>query len=301
MTLPNFLIIGAGRTGTTSLYNYLKQHPQIYMSPVKEPRFFAYENEHPVFNGPVGGVTLKEYSTNLQAYESLFSDVAGETAIGEASVDYFYIPESAERIKRHIPDAKLILILRQPVERAYSQFWARVAIGIEPLTDFSEAMRAEEERIQNNWPPQYHYKSKSFYSSALKRFYQTFDRHQIRVYMHEEYNKNPLAVLQDIFEFLEVDNTFEPDLSRRYNLPRGIAKMGSFRTILKKSGFVKTAFKAFLPEKTQDYLRTTLAPKSFAPRPSLEPETRKEFTQGYVKDILELQDLLGKDLSTWLK
>ena len=97
MTLPNFLIIGAGRTGTTSLYSYLGQHPQVYTSPVKEPRFFAYEGRTSPLPGPWGELQLKGHSTDLEQYRALFSGVSTELAIGEASVDYIYLPARSRR------------------------------------------------------------------------------------------------------------------------------------------------------------------------------------------------------------
>ena len=122
MTMPNFLIIGAMRAGTTSLYHYLKQHPQVYMSPVKEPRFFALEGEKPDPGRPTDERLMNHSITDIEAYRALFQAVSKETAIGEASPLYLYSPKAPERIRHYIPDAKLIAVLRDPVERAYSHF-----------------------------------------------------------------------------------------------------------------------------------------------------------------------------------
>src|SRR5580765_3646808 len=121
MTLPNFLIIGAGKSGTTALYEYLKQHPQVYMSPVKEPRFFAFEGESVNFGGPWGERLNPEVMAfnSIASYSALFEDVEDETAIGEASPIYLWAAKAAARIHRRVPDARLIAILRDPVERAY--------------------------------------------------------------------------------------------------------------------------------------------------------------------------------------
>ena len=147
MRWPTFLIIGAGRSGTTSLYHYLGQHPDIFMSPVKEPGFFAYEDETRPLIGAYGEAELPGYSTRREDYEALFADVSVETAAGEASVDYLYLPRAARRIRRHVPQARLIAILRQPADRSHSQFWARVASGREPLTDFEEALPDNDQLI----------------------------------------------------------------------------------------------------------------------------------------------------------
>ncbi len=154
MTLPNFFIIGAAKSGTTSLYYYLKNHPQIYMSPVKEPEFFSFTGQK---------IDRKDMRlapgifaiTERNDYEALFKDVKDEVAIGEASPSYIYVPEVPARIKAMIPDPKFIAILRHPAERAFSHFNMRLnkssANAIEPITDFAEALRAEEGRIQNGW------------------------------------------------------------------------------------------------------------------------------------------------------
>ncbi len=154
MTLPNFLVIGATKSGTTSLYTYLKQHPEVYM-PMKEPNFFALEGrEPPFFRGPEG---WKEPSqkriTDLEGYRTLFAGASGEKAMGEVSPLYLYAPQAAYRIRRYVPEAKLVAILRNPVERAYSAYMHLVREDREPL-GFAEALKEEERRIQSNWGPE---------------------------------------------------------------------------------------------------------------------------------------------------
>ncbi|MDY7015905.1 MAG: sulfotransferase, partial [Cyanobacteriota bacterium] len=152
MVLPNFLIIGAAKGGTTSLYTWLAQHPQIYMTPVKEPNFFALQGEN--FNYPSGTVSqryLDECVTNFEAYLEQFKAVNCEIAIGEASPFYLYHPQAASRIQQTIPDVKLIAILRDPVERAYSNFLHHIREGFETVEDFSQALQAEESRMRDRW------------------------------------------------------------------------------------------------------------------------------------------------------
>src|SRR5580704_17949873 len=123
MTLPNFFIIGAARSGTTALYEYLRQHPQIYMSPIKEPNYFAFYGQGIHYRGPRDQELVRSsYVPSLKAYEAQFSGVAKEIAVGEASPWYLYLPEAPERIRRKVPDAKLAAILRNPVDRAFSAF-----------------------------------------------------------------------------------------------------------------------------------------------------------------------------------
>ena len=143
MTMPNFLIIGANKAGTTSIYSYLKQHPQIYMSPVKEPMFFTLEGKNIDRTEVSRQITLKTAVNDIEDYQALFQGVSNEKAIGEASTAYLHCPWCAERIKQYIPDVKLIAILRDPIERAYSNYLMYVRWGLETL-DFPEAVRQEE-------------------------------------------------------------------------------------------------------------------------------------------------------------
>ena len=133
MTMPNFLIIGAMKSGTTALYYYLEQHPEIYMSPVKEPNFFSSQERE----NAAGAVA------RIGNYRDLFRGVSGETAIGEASHSYLYEPGAAAEIRRYAPEAKLIAILRNPIDRAYSHFLHMVRSGTEPLDDFAQALQEE--------------------------------------------------------------------------------------------------------------------------------------------------------------
>ena len=182
--MPNFLIIGAAKSGTSAIYHYLKQHPQIYMSPIKEPYFFAFEGEKLNFQGP--GLTINESSIKeIESYRNLFQGVSDEVAIGEASTLYLYIPKAPTLIKQYVPNIKLIAILRNPVDRAYSSFMHLIRDQQEPITDFAQALKAEESRIQNNWGFLWRYQDIGFYSVQLKRYFEKFDRSQIKVYLYD--------------------------------------------------------------------------------------------------------------------
>src|SRR5215210_1250841 len=168
MTMPNFLIIGAEKSGTTALYHYLKQHPQVYMSPVKEPGFFSYEEgQKPISAGPARFTS--ERITDIEAYQRLFRGISDEKAVGEETPAYIANPEAPARIRRYIPDAKLIAILRDPTERAYSNYLHARWLGFEPIPDFARALQEEETRMQNGWGGLWRYKRKGFYFRQLKR------------------------------------------------------------------------------------------------------------------------------------
>ena len=149
MTLPNFLVIGAAKSGTSSLYMYLKQHPEIYMSPIKEPHFFSFDDESKMTKGP--GDPIHKAITNFDDYQAQFDGVTDEKAIGEASTSYLYRPEAPGRIHAMLPDAKLIVILRNPVDRAFSAYMHVVRDKRETSKDFAEALSKEESRKAAGW------------------------------------------------------------------------------------------------------------------------------------------------------
>jgi hypothetical protein len=309
MTLPNFLIIGAQKSGTTSIYEYLKEHPQIHMSPMKEPRFFAFEGEKPNFRGPGDQELYKDIVSDLESYRALFQGASKDMAIGEASVVYLYFPRTPERIRHHIPDVKLIAVLRNPIERAYSAYLHLTRDRKEPLRDFGRALQAEDLRIHNNWGPIWHYKQIGFYYSQLKRYYDTFEREQLRVYLYEDLSKHPKEMLQDIYGFLGVDDTFVPDVRRRHNVSAVPAHNGWYAmyAFLQSQSPIKSLVKPLLPEAlrrrlfTQVYGRVSTSPQDqVLAKPPLPLEVQQQLTDIYRNDILRLQELIRRDLSNWL-
>lgn len=294
MTLPNFLVIGAQKSGTTALYNYLRQHPQVYMSPEKEPHFFTYEGGTPVFTGLGRGWVNP--ITNIEEYKKLFQGVSQETAIGEVSPSYLYFEKARERIKYHIPGAKIIAVLRDPADRAYSNFLHSVRTGREPLEDFDRALDEEEARICDNWGPLWHYRRKGFYYEQLKGYYEAFGRDRIKVYLYEDLSADPVAVSQDIFRFLGVDDAFVPDTSGRYNVS-GVPRNEALNVAFKKLNRITPVVRRYIPSKLGRYIKS----KVLVRPPQLPSESRRRLVADYREDILELQDLIGRDLSEWLE
>ncbi len=285
--MPNFFVIGAAKCGTTALYHYLKQHPAIYMSPNKEPRFFAMaEGDEDFASREPGAVT------NLEDYERLFDGVTSETAVGEASALYLYRPLVIERVRHFVPDARLIALLRNPVERAFSAFVHATAIGWESHRDFEHALQREQQRIPDACAL-FHYKSMGFYYEQLKQYLDAFGESQIRIYLYEDFRENPLLVCQDIFRFLDVDDTFAPDVSTRHNVYR-VPKTGMLRLLLSQRR--RSALKRFLPRS----LRAPLAGALLA-RPQFPAHVREQLVEEYRDDVLRLQRLIGRDLSSWLQ
>ncbi|MGV2829973.1 sulfotransferase [Myxosarcina sp. GI1(2024)] len=299
MTMPNFLIIGAAKAGTTAAYRYLKQHPQIYMSPHKEPRFFALEGKEIDFRGP-GDISRFRFVTDIESYRALFDGVTDEIAIGEASPWYLYVPQAPVRIAHHIPHVKLIAILRDPVERAFSNFLHAMREGLEPLSDFTEAMEAESERIARNWSYRWHYKQKGFYYVQLQRYFNLFSPEQIAVYRYEDFTNNTLGVIQDMFGFLEVDPSFVPDVTQKHNVS-AMPRSKNLEEFLVCSNPLKKIISPLLPStKLRRQLKKHLLRLNLQPRPTLSSEVRQKYIAEYYQDILQLQDLIQQDLSKWL-
>lgn len=297
MSMPDFLIIGAQKAGTSSLYFYLKQHPQIYMSPIKEPHFFTYEGAKRNESFAVANQNESfAVINNIEDYQKLFQGAPESSLKGEASPSYIYAPKAAERIKHYIPNTKLIAILRHPAERAYSNFLHAIRNNHEPLKDFRQALQEEETRIRDNSVFLWHYKSKGFYYKQLSRYFELFDRSQIKVCLYEDLNTNPAGVIKDLFEFLEVDSSFEPDVSRKYNVSV-VPKNPLLTALIKNLKPVTPAVKTLLPDGVRHYIRS----KVFDTPPPIAPEMRKQLGEEYREDILQMQELLGRDLSGWLK
>lgn len=261
VTLPNFVILGAAKAGTTALYHYLTQHPEIYMTPTKETNFFSLMDDRLDFRGPGDQEYISRFSiTTLEEYRAQFRGRTTETAVGEASPLYLYCPQAPPRIREYLPDAKLVAILRNPVARAYSAFLHLVRDGRETAADFESALREEEARIRDRWEHIWHYQRMGFYHEQLKRYYDLFDREQIRVYTYQRFTTATPAVLQDLFRFLGVDDSFAPDLTVRHN-------------------------SASIPAHL---------------RPPLLPDVWTELQRAYREDVLRLQDLTGLEVSHWL-
>lgn len=194
MVLPNLIGCGAPKSGSTTLYHYLSEHPDIWMSPEKELKFFSYE-----------------YKKSIQWYEEIFKPAKGERIRGEFSPFYITDPEIPYRIRKLIPEARLLFVLRNPVKRAFSHYWHAVSVGNWPHhVSFSKAIRSPEgsERFLNA----------GFYAKHLEKYFEVFEKSQIHVIFTEELHHRPVEVMSDCYRFLGVNPSFAPDVERRYNV-----------------------------------------------------------------------------------
>ena len=303
MPLPNFFVIGAPKAGTTALYHCLRQHPNVYMSPIKEPYYFAFDGEPPVFAGPGGKYFRRAAVWKPSDYLSLFAKVTCERAVGEASSLYLWTPLAAQQIRNNVPHAKLIAILRQPVDRAYSNYWHIKRSGVESERTFVEALRLEKSRQQEGWPGYYFYRQQGYYYTQLRLWFDLFPREQIQVHLYEDWNTVPHTLLRDLFRFLEVDENFTPELKRR-NVTQ-ISRLPSLNWHATRPAILERTLTPLLPTRLQDWLTAGL--RAFNTRfnlttpPPLDPELRRQLTTDFRDEILKLQDLLQRDLSHWLQ
>jgi hypothetical protein len=298
--MPNFFVIGPARCATESLFSYLKQHPQIYMSPVKETNYFVYYGHEREYYGPGDEKALQGCRVpNLKLYQEQFGAVTDEIAIGEASPWYIYRPEVPERIHHDLPTAKVIAMLRNPIDRAYSAFGLLRLSNREPVTDFLTAFNLESQRIDAGWEPLWHYKSMGMYYEQVKRYYDRFDRSQTKIYIYDDFEVAPHAILRDIFQYLGVDDEFCPDISVRLNQSY-VPKNDRVHSAVVGPSLLKSVFKPFLPRRARERLKTSVVELAVG-RSGLSPEVREQLVPIFRDDILKLQELIGRDLSSWLR
>jgi len=312
VTMPTFLIIGAMKGGTTALYRLLAQHPEIYMSPVKEPNFYAYRNGRPKRGHPRGlpypvwivdtpqaaqramerGVDAASF-TSLTAYQRLWQGVR-EPQRGEASVLYLYLPHVAESIATASPSMKLIAILRNPVDRAYSHYLMARRLGREPIPSFAEAMEAEASRLAQDYDPFWHYRSLGYYHTQLERYFRAFDRSQILIMLNDDLKRDLGGEYARLLRFLEVDTSFEPGPERKYNIG-GQPKS----TLLYRFATSPSSTKDWLKRLVPTQYHATIMNRFVLSRPELDGQLRKQLARSYHDDIMRLEDLIGRDLSAW--
>lgn len=295
--IPNFFIVGAPKAGTSSLYEYLKQHPDIYMSPVKEPHYFCSHQFPDRFAGPGDEEFSRSVFREMSPYEQLFADRGKRQIAGEASVFYLHYPDTAERIRQFNPDAKVIAILRNPVDRAWSAYMHLVRDNRENLA-FEQALRREGERIRNGWRPLWWYEALGRYSDQIARYKSQFDSAHFKVFLYEDL-RDTAHLLRDVLEFLGVDPDVPIDASIRYNTS-GVPTSRRMYEFFANPHPVKEWVKSFLPN---DMLRKLghVGKNLALRRDNMNPSTRRRLINGYRDDIQRVQDQIGRDLSHWLE
>lgn len=293
--LPNFFIAGVSRSGTTSLYYYMQQHPEISFPALKEPRYFSSYNLTLPQMGPGDHTVDKKLITKWEDYEALYAQIEN-TFVGDASSEYLYnyeqvIPET----KARLGDIPIILMLRNPVERSYSAYNNLIRDGRETHA-FGEAIDLEDQRISDRFDEMWHYKSVSTYSKSVRAFLENFS--QVKVLIFEEFQENPSKSVVDVFEFLGAP----PYLS--LNTETAYSKSGK-----PKSKWVTALFGR--NSRIGNTLRNTaftllgrtnvekLGKHLMSETDGMPDDVRSRLQAHFASDIADLEKLLDKDLSIW--
>ncbi len=297
---PDFLVIGAARSGTTALYNYLKQHPDVFMpSRIKEPNFFCYEGLDLDVKGP-GAEFINNSVTDPEAYAALFAEAGDAQIKGEASPLYLYEPRAPERISHHAPDVKMIAILRNPIEQAYSHFMYATRLLVEDEPDFEKALGLEEARLAKDWQPLFGYSSFPRYGAQFARYFEHFDRSQFLIETYDDFDQDPMAVLGRIYDFIGVDRDFAPDVSYRPNAG-GVPKSQAFQDFLIKPNPITGLIAKVVPLEMRSKIRDKLVARNLKGKDDGMPAgARAILKERLGGDIAQLSDLLERDFSNWL-
>lgn len=299
---PNFLVAGAAKCGTTSLFDYLRQHPDIFMPPdLKEPHYFCYADREMNFIGPDGRVPFinKSAITKLARYEDLFVAGSGAPLRGEASATYIYWPETASRVAAYAPTMKLIFILRHPVDRAYSAFNHLKRLFLEPL-DFQSAIAAEAERTAQNYGFMWRYMAGGRYAFQLQPFLKAFPREQIHILLFEDLKTNPEAAVHDVLRFLGARTDVILDLSGTSNESFVPNEKRALHRFLADENILKTALRTVLPRKLKTAMAHKVRKAVFNKPESLSPDLHRELYQTYfAAEQAQLEDILGRSLAHW--
>jgi hypothetical protein len=275
---PNLFLVGAQKAGTTSLYRYLGQHPDIYTSPEKEPRFFD---------------RLDHDDVTEEAYLALFEGAEDHAVRAEGSTFYLYDPAVPDLIHERVPDARILVSLRDPMQRAYSHYWRQVAAGHEE-EPFPDAVRREAQALEASRERR-GYLDRSLYAEAVERYRSTFGAGSVRVQLLDDLKRDPRGMLREVFEFLEVDPgpAEEIDLSRR-NTFRGTPYGGVVETV-RTHPAVKRVARAVLPQGVRDWLGNRVL-LSGEEKPPLPGEAKSLLVEVFEPDLRRLEEVLGRDL-----
>lgn len=279
MILPNFIICGAQRSGTTSLYHYLAQHPDVFMSPQKEIHYFSHHHFHQV-----------------EWYAHHFVGATGYSVIGEASPTYMDTPGVPNRISSLLPEAKLCFILRNPVDRAYSSYLHSLKFSKGPASSFSEAIRQKEGYMA--------YVQRGFYYQFLQNFMEHFRRDQIHLLITEELKQNPLSIISDCFDFLGIDNTYRPNVSVQFNASLSVQpgnamiiqkRWQKFKGTLLRTQRFSPAFRRNTSSIRQKASRLFFRPMDKEKRP-ISSEDNAYLSEIYSRQVELLESLMGRTL-----
>jgi hypothetical protein len=297
VALPDFLLVGAPKAGTTALHVALARHPQLYLSPVKEPKFFLTDGRPPVGpGGPGDALTFREYVWRQADYEALFDPAPPGTLKGESTTLYLRDPAAHERIAATVPGARLVAVVRDPVDRAHSNWTHLRSSGLEPEADFLRACSLEEFRAERGWGPFWRYVDLGRYGAQLAHLFSVFPREQVHVVLYGDLRRDPVGTLDRICTFLGIDTGVVRTVPAE-NVTAAAAGSGIDRLV----GRVLPALDRLpgaIHGRVVPAVRRHLQ-REQRPRTPLTVEERVALLPSYLADIALLEAITGMHLDHW--
>ena len=314
MLLPNFFIVGAAKAGTTSLYAHLSGHPDVYMSPIKEPNFFSRKDMQPAlfsreyrFDTGLdlslylsGSMDQHIHSAHVDRWEDyllLFRNAKGKGAIGEASPSYLYCSSTADELSNIIPNARIIIILRNPIERAFSHYLMNLRLSKTLDSDFIREVEADYESVGKGWGVSKLYLELGLYSEQVRRYQRRFLSDNIHTIIYDDYRSDPDKTIASVCRFLGIDNQIDLGATRRYN-DAGVPRFKYLNYALTQIGAIN-AIKRIVPPRIKSVGESLLYTKKELPK--MTAQARAYLADYYRGDVEKLSLLLGRDLSFWIE
>lgn len=307
VTIPNFFVVGAPKCGTTSMDTYLKQHPEIFVPDEKEFQYFGKD----IKRGP-------EIYCSTEKYLAAFQSATDEKSIGETSVLYLYSRLAATEIKQFNPDARIIIMLREPVDMLISYHTHLYYSHIEDVAEFQAALEKGETRrfaipggeheldpevIANTLDLRV-YRDVVKYTNQVKRYFDVFGRDKVHVILFDDFKKDAAGVYREALEFLGVDPDFQPDF-RVLNPSRAFRRGGAHGKVWRPPIWLRSIARKLLTREQRERLVELIFDKlarRFAkeqPREAIDPDLKAALREEFVQEVDDLSALLGRDLSRW--
>jgi len=296
---PDFLVIGAAKAGTTALFKAIGRHPRVFLPSAKEPRYFAYPDAPPAFKGPYGAVNSRRVLADRATYLRIFDGCPSTHLTFEASNEYLVSERAPAAAARQIPSARLIVMLRHPVERAFSQFLHLTAEGHETSRTFAEAWEACEARIAAGWMPVFNYRLRGFYGAQLTRWLEHFPREQLLVLFYEDWRARPADVLAQVWRHVGLEPIENPVITRENvsSLQPRWRWLHHHMTNLENP--VRWLAQRTLPLRVRDAITAAAGAINLKPGPTLDPALRSRLAATYADDLTLLESITGRDLTAW--
>ena len=301
MALPDFLIVGVPKAGTTALHAALAEHPQLFLSAVKEPKFFLTDGPPPRQGGPGDVQTYREHIWRREDYEALFEGAPPGALRGESTPFYLHDAGAVQRIRRLMPKARLIVVVRDPVERAHSNWTHMWSAGLEPVGDFLMACAEEDRRAAAGWSAFWHYKNLGRYGEQLERLYGLFPRDQVLICRYRDLVDSPARTLDRICRFLEVADGLIANVPRENVTahPRATVGHGALSRVVR----VGAAAGRLLPGTASTLVASPLErmlQRKANNRQPLTWQQRRALLPCFEADIAILESVTGEEFSDWL-